>query len=87
MPEAHAQDRRRLAETSNHGHRDAGLLGPSRSGRNHNVVGLGRGHRVERHRIVAHHLDHGTEFAKVLDQVVGERVVVVDDDDHMATRK
>src|SRR5207237_10655491 len=37
---------------------------------------------LERDGIVAHHLDVGTQLAQVLNEVVGERVVVIDDEDH-----
>jgi hypothetical protein len=32
--------------------------------------------------IVATYLDLGTEFAKILNQVIGKRIVVVENEDH-----
>ena len=39
---------------------------------------------VKRDLVVALHHDLGAELAEVLDEVVGEAVVVVDDEDHAA---
>src|ERR1019366_9766611 len=42
-------------------------------------------HRLDfsnRHFVVAANLHLGTQFAQVLDQVVSERIVVVEDEDH-----
>src|SRR5438876_945538 len=36
-------------------------------------------------RVVPHDLELGAELAEVLDEVVGERVVIVDDEDHPPT--
>ena len=45
-----------------------------------------KSHRfVGGHRIVAAYLDLGAESGEQLDQVVGERIVVVDDEDHATT--
>ena len=46
------------------------------------MIGLQRGNRLERHGVVAHHLHLGAQLAQVLHEVVGERIVVIDDEDH-----
>jgi hypothetical protein len=34
--------------------------------------------------VIAANLDLSTEFAQVLDKVVGKRIVIVEDEDHMS---
>jgi hypothetical protein len=64
------------------GQRDAGLGGRTRAGGDDQIIGLQRGDFVERDRVVAENLDLLTELAKVLDEVVGEAVVIVDHQQH-----
>ena len=40
------------------------------------------GDRVDRRRVVAHDRDVGAQLAEVLHEVVGERIVVVEDENH-----
>src|SRR5919112_4147357 len=76
VPEAHSEHRhsvlgvaadRVLGETC--------LLRRARARRHDHAVGAAL---EQLRQIVAHHLDVGPELAEVLDEVVGERVVVVD---------
>ena len=53
----------------------------SRSGRHQDAVGLHRRDVGRRHFVVATHRHLGAQFGHVLDEVVDERVVVVDDED------
>src|SRR6267142_156574 len=78
MAQAHAQNRRRVAELPNDAHRHARLLRPARPGRDHNAIGPGVHHVFERDGVVPHHLHHGAQLAQVLHEVVGEGIVVVD---------
>ena len=56
----------------------SGVHGP---GRDDDAVVAAREQLVDVGAVVAHDLDLGPELAQVLDEVVGERVVVVDDED------
>src|SRR2546422_9185284 len=60
----------------------SGRAGP---GRDHDALGRHRHDPLDVRRVVAHDLEVGAELAQVLDEVVGERVVVVDDEDHRRT--
>ena len=82
VPEADAEEWDAAGESLDHGEGDAGLGGRARARRNEYTrwfqsEGLGRGDLV----VAEHPLLH-PEVAKVLDQVEGERVVVVDDEEH-----
>src|SRR5262249_19537393 len=50
--------------------------------RDHDALGRERGHAVGVHGVVAHDPQLGAQLAQVLHEVVGERIVVVDDEDH-----
>src|SRR5436305_1540234 len=79
VAEAHAQHRyARLGERADRVHRDAGVVGRARPGRDDHAVGLARAHLADALDVVPHHLDLSPEDAQVLDEVVRERVVVVD---------
>ena len=61
---------------------DAGLVRGAGAGGDHDVVGFQGLDFVDGDLIVAADLDLRAEFSQVLHQVVGERVVVVEDEDH-----
>ena len=61
---------------------DAGLVRRARAGGDHDALGPERQRVLDAHRVVADHLHLGTQLAEVLIQVEGERVVVVDEEDH-----
>src|SRR4051794_12134529 len=86
--------RHRLVAEADAQHRDAGLR--QRGDRRHGHAGLRRGARTRRHdrlvgaavdqlldacHVVANHVELRPQLAQVLDEVVGERVVVVEDQD------
>src|SRR5580765_1377792 len=83
MAQADAENRRRLPHFADHPHRHARLFGTSRPWRDDDPIGPRRRHLLERRGIVPHHLHLSAELSKVLNQVVRERVVVVDDQDHI----
>src|SRR6185437_10978926 len=61
--------------------RDAGLVRRAGAGRDDHAVIAADEQLVDGGPIVAYHLDLTAELAHVLDEVVGEAVVVVDDED------
>jgi hypothetical protein len=82
VAQAHAQDGQLAGKVLDRSHRDAGLGRRAGAGRNDQAIelpalqarfDLGHGDLV-----VAEHFHLGAQFAKVLDDVVGEAVVVVD---------
>src|SRR5262245_16019025 len=83
MAQADAENRRRLPHLADHAHRHTRLFGTSRPWRDDDPVGPRRHHVLERGGIVTHHLHLGAELPEVLHQVVRERIVVVDDEDHI----
>jgi hypothetical protein len=62
---------------------DARFLWSARSGRNHDALGMHRFDPLDGHFIVAANLNLGAQFAKILDEVVSERIVVIEDEDHV----
>src|SRR5882762_2863671 len=61
---------------------NAGILRYTRAGRNHDARWLQPFELLERHFVVAEDSEFFTQLAEILYEVVGERVVVIDDDDH-----
>src|SRR5436305_6389591 len=57
---------------------DPGLVGGTGAGRDDHALIVADVQLVDRGVVVAHDLDRGAELAQVLDQVVGEAVVVVE---------
>ena len=55
--------------------------GPARARGDHHAVGAAREQLVDRVHVVAHDVGLRAQLAQVLDEVVGEAVVVVDDED------
>ena len=61
---------------------DAGLVGRAGAGRQHDRVGVHRDHLVGGDLVVAMHDDVRPQPAEIVEQVEGEAVVIVDQDDH-----
>src|SRR6218665_1402859 len=78
VTQAHAQNRQLAGKMPDRRHRNAGLGRGAGAGREHQALGGSGRKALPRDRVVAKHLDIGTEFAQVLDDDVGEAVVVVD---------
>src|SRR5438552_11790192 len=76
MAQAHAQDRDLAAERAHCFVGDARVVGSSWSGRDDDAIELCQ--LVHAHLVVAKDRGLGAELGHVLDEVVGERVVVVD---------
>ena len=83
VPEADAQHRQTFGEAPDGCDGDAGLRRRARTRRYDQVGGVRRLDLVERDGVVAGHGRGGAEPLEELHQVVGERVVVVDDE-HVA---
>src|SRR5262249_28653580 len=82
MSEAYAEDRRVLAEAPDDLERHSGVVRGAGAGRDHDPLGRERSDAVGVYGIVADHVQLGAELAEILHEVVGEGVVVVDDEDH-----
>ena len=78
VAEADAEDRHPPGEAEDHLVGDAGVLRPARARRDEDGVGGEGLDAVEGEGVVAVHDRLGAELPEVLDQVVDERVVVVD---------
>ena len=61
---------------------DAGFLRSTGSGGNDDALRVHRLDLADGHFVVAANLNLGAQFAKVLDEVIGERIVVIEDEDH-----
>ena len=81
MAEADAKDGELAGEPPDQRHADAGVLGPPRARRDQDAADTQLCHLVEDQRVVTPHDWFGTELAEVLDQVVDERVVIIDNED------
>src|SRR5919197_194480 len=68
----------RLGEAARHVDGDAGLVGRAGAGRDHDAVEAVLEQLVGGRAVVAHYLEVAPQLAQVLNEVVGERVVVVD---------
>ncbi len=82
VSEADAQDGHSGAVGENDFAGDAGFLGSARSGGNHNAA---RGKFLDVRNadfVIPKNAEFCAQFAEVLDEVVGERVVVIDDEEH-----
>ena len=78
MPETNAQDGQLAGKVPNRLDRNTRLCRRTRAGRHNKPVGLVRFNVGDGDLVVAKGLHLGAEFTKVLDDVVGKTVVVVD---------
>ncbi len=62
---------------------DAGFLRGAGSGRKHDAFGVHRLDLSDGYFVVAANLYLGAQFSEVLDEVVSERIVVIEDEDHV----
>ncbi len=91
VPETDAKDRhgadagmrgREIGEVEDEGDGDAGLLRGAGPGRDEDAIGTEGFHLGRGELVVAVDKDLLPEFPEVLDEVVGEGVVVIEDEDH-----
>src|SRR6266545_776120 len=82
VAEAHAQHRHPAGERPNQGDQDARLRGRLGTWREHRGGGFQRLHLGDAQRVVP--IDNGilSQLAEILHEVVGERIVVVEDEEH-----
>ena len=78
VPQAHPQKRQLACKVLDGRHRDAGLDWRARARRNHQAVRLTRCYAFQGDFVVAKDFNVSPQLAKVLHDVEGERVVVVD---------
>src|SRR6185437_7726924 len=81
QPEADAQHRH-IAGAAHELEADAGVIGIARTRRDHDALGPHRQRLVDGERVVALHEHLRAEFAEEVPEVVSERVVVVDQQEH-----
>src|SRR5688572_6916061 len=82
MAQANPENRNRLVEALNHLLGDSCIVWRARSGRNDNMRRVQAFDFFERHAIVAEHAQLMSHLTEILHEVVGKRIVVVDDEDH-----
>ena len=85
VAEAHPEDGLLAGEGLDHRARDTGFGGRARTGRNHHAVRIQRQRFLDGDLVIAVHLLLHAQLPEVLDQVVGERIVVIDDQQHVRT--
>ena len=78
MAEANAQHRQPPGRFADQLEADARLVGVARPGRENQSVEPERHRLVGAERIVALHHDLRPQFAEIVEQVVGEAIVIVD---------
>src|SRR6516225_7134645 len=86
VTQADAKDRDPRRSGSNQIKTDAGLVRRARAGREHDGVGLGSDNGVRGYLVVAIHLDLRPELTEIMNEVEGETIIIVDQDDHVRTR-
>ena len=82
MTETDTENRRRLGEREHDVETDAGAVRGAGARRNEDMRGCHDRDLFERDRIVADDSRIRPQLAEVLHEVVGERIVVVDDENH-----
>src|SRR5687767_13430118 len=86
VAETDAEDRHPPRKAVDHGQGDAGPVGRTRAGRDKDPFGAQAVlDLVDSYRVVPEDLHLGTQFTQVLDEVIGERVVIIDDEQHKKT--
>src|SRR5580704_10369392 len=84
MAEADAEQRHlRLGRGPDEIHADAGFVGRARTRRQHDAGGPERHRLVDRDLVVAMHDTSRTQVAQEVDEVVGEAVVIIDQEQHL----
>ena len=82
MAEADAEEGGGFTEALDHGAADASFLGGAGAGGDADVVWIELSYLIQSDLVVAADFHDGSHLAEVLDEVVGEGVVVVDDEEH-----
>src|SRR5574337_1920835 len=82
MAEADAKDRDLSGKLTDEVATDAGFLRGLRSRRDYNLIGMKRFDLLQRNLVVPEDARAFAELAQVLDQIIGEGIVVIDDNQH-----
>ncbi len=82
MAKADAEDRNGGRSLLDQVEADAGIVGRAGAGRQHDRLGIGSDHIFHRDLVIAMHSHVRSEPAQVMEQVEGEAVVIVDQQDH-----
>ncbi len=82
VAQANAQNRNLPRQFLDHLDGDPGFLRSARSGRNHDALRLAAGDLLHANAVVSVHFHLAAELAQILRQVVGERIVVVEQQNH-----
>src|SRR6201993_1223240 len=82
MPQAHAQQRRLPGEVTNQINTDAGLVGRAWPGREDDFLRPHRFYFFDGDLVVAPHFHIRAQLSEILDQVVGKRIVIVENKNH-----
>src|SRR4029434_183215 len=86
VSKTYSQDRN-LAGHSLYGfHYYTRILRTTRSGRNHDTIGMHRFDIIDSESVVPKYLQLLSHLPKVLDEIEGERIVVIDDENHFDLR-
>jgi hypothetical protein len=85
VPKADAEDWNPRAEAFDQGNRDSGLVRRAWTGRDDNMRRRQAFNRLEIDAVVADDVGRPTQLADIAGEVVDERVVVVDEEDHGAS--
>ena len=80
MPQTHTQNRRGSGEVADQFDADAGFVGSTRTGRNDDLLGMHVVNLLDRDLVVAAYFDVRTQLSDVLDQVIGKRIVIVENE-------
>ncbi len=82
MPQTHAEDGRAASHPADQFDADARILRRARAGRDDDALRAQRFHLGHAHLVVAAHIHLRPQFTEILDEVVGEGIVVIEDEDH-----
>ena len=85
MPQAHTQNRRCFGKVADQAYADAGFVGSTRTGRNDDLLGMHVVNLLDRDLVVAAYFDVGAQLSDVLDQVIGKRIVIVENENKSLT--
>ncbi len=88
MAQADAQNRHGCRRRLDQRQADAGLIRCAGTGRQQHGGGVQRPRLIHRQVVIAHHMRRRAQLREVVDEIVGEAVVVIDDEDHdLASRR
>src|SRR5258705_9188751 len=85
MTQAYAKDREFSGQAANQVDANSGILRGAGARRNYNGFGLAPRNFLDGDFVVAMHFDIASQLAKILGQVVGKRIVVVEQQNHLAS--